>query len=458
MKKIIYSMLVATLTAFTFASCEDVPAPYTDPNSTHEEDVEEVETAQGDGTEANPFNPVAANEKAATLASGETTTDSYYIKGIVSSVKECSAQYGNATFYLTSDGTDGKTSFFVFQTKGLGNKSISSDDEVNAGDTIIVVGKLTNFNGTYETAKNTSYIVYQNGNTSGGSSSDTKGQATGDGTEANPYNSVAANNIASALASGAESDQFYYIKGKVVSIKSAYSASYGNGSFYISDDGTSANQFLVYRALYLNNEKYQEGQTQVEVGDDVVICAKLTNYMGNTPETVQGSCYLVSLKSNGQGGSDEGDDVTAAGLTIKDNYVYLVNGSATASAESITADASSFGVADEAASGEAITSVTLSDGTTLTFDGNGETNAPKYFSKYSHVRMYKNNILTIKGKKPIAKVVLTCDSNSSTIYVGNTTATINFSGNDAVYTNVFTGSTGGGVQIRFKSIKIVYAQ
>lgn len=32
MKKILYTMLVALMTAFTFTSCEDVPAPYDIPN------------------------------------------------------------------------------------------------------------------------------------------------------------------------------------------------------------------------------------------------------------------------------------------------------------------------------------------------------------------------------------------------------------------------------------------
>ena len=41
---------------------------------------------------------------------------------------------------------------------------------------------------------------------------------------------------------------------------------------------------------------------------------------------------------------------------------------------------------------------------------------------------------------------------------GNETATINFSGKTATYTNVFTGTTGGGVQLRIKSIEIVYAK
>ena len=53
MKKL-YSLIAAfALAAFTFTSCEDVPAPYATPE--HGGNKTEVE-AKGDGTQANPFN------------------------------------------------------------------------------------------------------------------------------------------------------------------------------------------------------------------------------------------------------------------------------------------------------------------------------------------------------------------------------------------------------------------
>ena len=74
-----------------------------------------------------------------------------------------------------------------------------------------------------------------------------------------------------------------YIKGIVVSIEEAYNTQYGNGSFTISDDGTAFNTFKVWRAYYLNNAKYQEGQPQVEVGDTVVVYGFVINYKGIRP-------------------------------------------------------------------------------------------------------------------------------------------------------------------------------
>ena len=154
------------------------------------------------------------------------------------------------------------------------------------------------------------------------------GQAKGTGTKADPFNSVAANKAASALAAGAESEQEYYIKGKVCKIAQPYKADqWGNASFYISDDGTETDKFYCFHLLYLNNEKYTEGKTNIAVGDEVVVCAKIMNYMGNTPETVGNKGYFVELKSNGgttpdtpeESGSLKGDLVYVAANCGLDN-------------------------------------------------------------------------------------------------------------------------------------------
>ena len=106
-------------------------------------------------------------------------------------------------------------------------------------------------------------------------------EAEGDGTLENPYNSVAANNVASALESGAETEGTVYIKGKVAKINTAYNTSYKNISFTISPDGTAKGGFYCFRVSSDENPNLQ-------LGDEVVVNAKLTNYKGNTPETVAG--------------------------------------------------------------------------------------------------------------------------------------------------------------------------
>lgn len=448
-------MLVALMTAFTFTSCEDVPAPYDIPNGGNGGETT-TEVAEGNGTVDSPYNPLAVVQYIKSLEAGVNSSNYVYIKGIVSSTKEISAQFGNASFYISADGTTTGTQFYVYRVKGLGNKNIASDDEVKVGDEVIICAKVVNYGGnTPETVQGEGYIYALNGKTEGGTTPST-GQATGDGSKENPFNSVAANQMASKLASGEKTDKQYYIKGKVVSVKEAFSAQYGNASFYISDDGKEDNKFYVFRTLYLGNEKWTEGKTNVAVGDEVVVCGSLINYMGNTPETVQGETYLVSLKSNGGGTETPGTPEVGEGLTLDTtNGIVTMMNSGVAEGNSIEVSVEDMNLEGDEAAGTPITTITLSDGTKIEFEDGGEKNKPTYFKKYQAIRVYKNNGFTVTGKSKIAKIVFTCDGAQN---VGNKTATLTFSGNTATYKNVYTEEKGGGVQFRFKSVKIVYAK
>lgn len=120
-----------------------------------------------------------------------------------------------------------------------------------------------------------------------------KVDANGSGTLDDPFNATAATALAEYVGRYSESNDVY-IKGKVATIKENYDNAYGNATFTISDDGTDNNSFLIYRALYLGNQKYTNGDV-LKTGDEVVICGKVTNYGGNTPETVTGKAYIYSL-------------------------------------------------------------------------------------------------------------------------------------------------------------------
>ena len=130
----------------------------------------------------------------------------------------------------------------------------------------------------------------------------TEGEPKGTGTAADPFNSIAAINYCKTLDSGVVSDKEFYIKGKVQSIKDQFSAAFGNGSFYIADDANST-QFYIFRIYYFGGEKWKEGDMTLKEGDEIVVCAKLINYMGNTPETNQGGKLIsVNGKTSGEGG------------------------------------------------------------------------------------------------------------------------------------------------------------
>lgn len=547
MKKFIYSLFVLAIAAMTFSGCEDVPAPYNLPQEIIDGgDGETTADPMGTGTETDPYNVAAANQVGATLSAGEST-ETVYIRGIVSRIDEIDPSFGNATYCISDDGTP-NNQFLVYRGYSLGGEKFTSVDELKVGDEVIVKGTITNYNGTIElNQRNEIYSL--NGVIAGGETGE------GDGTLESPYDVAKA---LSLIANGEnDPDAEVYIKGKVSEIEEI-SAQFGNGTYYISVDGTTENQLYVYRGYYLNGEKFTStgqlkvgdevvilgklttfnddpqvgtgsklvsvnGQTgmipgtealpytpsqaleviangennpdaevyikgkvsqikevsaqfgnatywisddgttdnqlyvfrgkylngeeftsedQLKVGDEVVILGKLTTYNGD-PQVNTGS-KIVSL--NGEGGGS-----TAGGaVSISGDVVTLTNSAVTAGTETAT-----LAVADitDLKRGDKPSSLTMSDGSVITFDANGETNAPAYYE--TDMRVYKNNIMRFSCKKTIAKIVITCSGDDR---VGNETATVSFNGNEAEYNNVFTGTSGGGVQLRITNIVVTYAK
>ena len=144
-------------------------------------------------------------------------------------------------------------------------------------------------------------------------------QPSGSGTLEDPYNVTAAVAYTENLGT-ATSPDYIYIQGIISQIASngAY-GSYGNATFYISDDGnTSSVQFEAYRILYLGNVAWQNGQTNIEVGDKVILCGKVKMFNGQAEISQDG--YLYSLN----------------GVTGEEKYTITVNpsenGTVTASA------------------------------------------------------------------------------------------------------------------------------
>ena len=453
---------MAAMAAFTFSSCEDVPEPYTMPTKPETGGTTEG-VAKGTGTAADPYNSVAVANYCKTLEAGVESDKEVYIKGKVVSIKEqFSTSFGNGSFYIADDETSEK--FYIFRSLYLGNRKWTTNDpELKEGDEVVVCAKVMNYMGnTPETVANKTYLVSLNGKTAGGTTPDTPtaGEAKGDGTAANPFNSVAAQKYTAALEAGVVTDKEFYIKGKVQSVKEQFSAAFGNGSFYIADDANST-QFYIFRIYYFGGEKWKEGDMTLKEGDEIVVCAKLINYMGNTPETNQGGKLIsVNGKTNGEGGgtpdtpSKPDTPATGEGLTIDGTTVTLSNAAATTTGTSVELNLNTLGLANQAA----VETVKFSDGSTVTFDANGQENGPKFYTNTKGVRVYANNKLIFKGIKKIKQIVMTCDSYNGINYVGNATATIEFSDKTATYTNLYTESTGGGVQLRVKTIKIIYAE
>ena len=288
----------------------------------------EAGEAKGSGTLEDPFNSVKANEVASALASGAESDKDYYIKGKVVSIatdrngvaQNYDAGFGNASFYISDDGQEAGQ-FYVYRALYLGNKEYTSGDILKVGDEVIICGRLTNYNGkTPETVQKKAYLYSLNGKTEGGNTPEpTPGEAKGSGTLADPFNAVAATKKAGELSSGETSSESYYIKGIISQIKYTFSADYGTATFHISEDGAKSNEFYIYSTLFLGNKSWTTGNTQIKVGDEVVIYGQLTNYNG-TLETASKKSYIYSLngKTEDEGGGEPNPNPDTGGTTLED--------------------------------------------------------------------------------------------------------------------------------------------
>lgn len=129
--------------------------------------IEPIE--DGDGSEAKPFTAAQAHAEAAKLASGATSDKAYYIRGKIHKLgknhtEDKIKQYGNGQFYISNTGEADQNDFYCYQVNYLGNTKFTSADQVKVGDDVVVYGKITNYNGTYETVdKGAAYIYKLNG-------------------------------------------------------------------------------------------------------------------------------------------------------------------------------------------------------------------------------------------------------------------------------------------------------
>nr|WP_298160492.1 hypothetical protein [uncultured Prevotella sp.] len=450
MKKFIYSCLFLAMAAITFSSCEDVPAPYNMPTENESQKV----LPSGTGTAADPFNVAGVVKYIDEGGSAETEV---YVKGKVVSVEQGSwkADYGSLKYYISEDGTP-TNQFYVFNGYAGPNRTkFTGEDALKQGDEVVICGKVDVYNGTKEFLVG-NYIVSLNGE-GGATTPDTP--TTGKGSESNPY--TVAEAIA-AIKAGAPTSEVY-VTG-IVSDVYFYSDQYKSLSYYISDDGKSKDM-QVYSGKGLNGADFTS-KDDLKVGQKVTIkgIIKAFNKNGTDIMEIDKNSTIVKIEGEGTGGEvtpkPDTPDTGNGKITFADDHrtLTLENSNATAG-ESVSFDFTAQNYENQTD----MTTIKLSDGTTITFDANGEKNGSKYYTSGTAVRVYKNNKIIIKGTKEIAKIIFHCNApytkNGETVNCdGNETATINFSGKTATYTNVFTGTTGGGVQLRFSSIDIVYAK
>lgn len=488
MKKIIYSLFVLAMAAFTFSSCEDVPAPYDMPTKPETPELQPT----GSGTAADPFN-IAAVEKY--IDEGGSAETEIYVKGKVVSVKQGSfdPQYGSLKYYISEDGT-ATNQFYVYNGYAGPNRTkFSGEDALKPGDEVVICGKVDNYQGTKEFLVG-NYIVSLNGQ-GGTTTPDTPTDGYINETFNKSFGTFTLKNIKGtpwvidsygyAKATGYENTS------KVTTPSESYLVS--KAIDLSSSKGATLKFSYILRYATYNGEPTEGVKNQVLITENYTgdpATTKWTNITGTltegtdwktwstytydlTPykgkkgivialhyacEAKSGTWQIkeLTVKEGTPTVKPETPDTpsTTEGISVNGLTVTLTNSGATAGESLKVEDLSTLKLDVNP------TEFTLSDGTIFKLDSNGNKTKPAYNEKAKELRIYANNIMTITGSKNIAKIILTCthDNNKNTDCVGNETATIKFSGKTATYTNVFTGTTGGGVQLRIKSIEIVYAK
>ena len=99
------------------------------------------------------------------INAGEGLDAKVYVKGQITSIKEVSASFGNATYDISDDAT-AANKLTVFRGYFYDNKHFTSNDQIKVGDVVVVYGKLVNYNNNTPQVTNSS-IYSLNGVVSG---------------------------------------------------------------------------------------------------------------------------------------------------------------------------------------------------------------------------------------------------------------------------------------------------
>ena len=102
------------------------------------------------------------------LADQEVASGTFRVKGIVCRINEISPSYGNATYYLSDDGSFSGSSISdcnwiqVYRGLWLNGTAFTKGDEFAVGDELTIEGLLMNYKGTPETKEKEAYVIAVN--------------------------------------------------------------------------------------------------------------------------------------------------------------------------------------------------------------------------------------------------------------------------------------------------------
>ena len=351
MKKLFYLILAMAVSIVSFSSCEDVPAPYDDPNGNHhgpepEEGVileESFASGFGSFTVSNVKGiPWTINYSTATAtgynSSDKTNTESesYLISPEIdlSDIESAHLMFEYIFRYQKNDGEDkvlitdadnytGDPTTTNWEdmtgelTEGSDWNTFSQFDqnipERFMGKKVIIA---LYYNASEKSSRTWEVrnLKVKEGEASEPVKPELPDDLTGSGTPEDPYTVDDALRIIQAY--GQITTDAVYIKG-FISSDPTIDTSFGNADYMISDnmeEGTP--QLTVYRGYGHGNKQFTKND-EIKKGDELIICGQLVNFRGNTPEVTQGS-WIYSL--NGVIKSDEIIGESRGSGTANDPY------------------------------------------------------------------------------------------------------------------------------------------
>lgn len=316
MKKIIYSLFVLAMAAFTFSSCEDVPAPYDMPTKP---ETPELST---DGTEANPY--TVADAKIA--ATGTNVFVKAFIVGYVpdkalneaifSDAASAEKAPTNILIAASADETNVTNCMPIQLPAGAIRTALNlKDNPGNLKQEVILCGNIENYFGATG-LKSVAYAkigAKEFGTKPGGSTTTPDTPSTGKGSASDPYTVAEA---VAAIKAGAPTNEVYLTG--IISEVGYYNETYKSLSYYISDDGKSKDM-QVYSGKGLNGADFTS-KGDLKVGQKVTIkgIIKAFNKNGTDIMEVDKNSTIIKIEGEGTGGEvtpkpeipDTGDGMT----------------------------------------------------------------------------------------------------------------------------------------------------
>lgn len=104
---------------------------------------------------------MTVSEAVAMIKAGTQPDGAAYVKGTVCRVQEISTSYGNATYFLSDDGSFGDGNWLeVYRGSWLNSEKFTTGDEFSVGDELVVKGVLVDYNGTPEFTTGSEVVSY----------------------------------------------------------------------------------------------------------------------------------------------------------------------------------------------------------------------------------------------------------------------------------------------------------